>query len=717
MKMSQPGGSATINGILYQILGAIHRAASIRLTATKDSNDIVEAQLTIEPVGGGGDLRIHFPNRLLVEQWKAKSDRGTWSLQQVISVVIPDLYLAVDNTHLDDHSEYRFVTEGRRGAWQVAQTFFRNLSRNSPPLDPLGSLDGTTKQLFFPDGLCTERELFLRIADAVRQRRSIRDESEQLTYRKLWHLLARFDIVEECTQEYLRQQIHAFLRGVVDYREDLDAKRYELCGVILELAARSEVTITPSDLLRRVGLNDQTVQNWSALRANLADQLERQLQLQKYRREEDVRTPLEWPAHLPILLLIGESGQGKTWQLLNLAWHASRGDGLAVLVPGESNATRVLAAAAHLVWQKGLDRDRLLSLDRVARRVQELVPTAPKPWLTLCIDDLQAPAQVRYLVERDWDSWQIRLAMTAPVAVGRALKNQYPERVHLVEVPDFTSDELRVYLHHRRREWGSIPADVRATLQRPLLAALYCELTADVGWTPTNEYELFERYWLRIRDARDQAAFPGDIGKMRLLAARILQLGATYPWTPAVLQNVGFNDEVQRRLESIGWLRRLADGRVEIWHDRLLNWAAAEFLVEQRQANCINAEALGVWLARFHGSKEQFAGKSLAYVPMDVLWLACDPTRGLLGDVPSLLTALEDMQTQGGYPDSLYRDLLPTLGERILPALLARLRGTIDQEFSRHGQFVAAALARIGRKAPEQVRANSVRLIFCPGVR
>lgn len=100
--MTQPGGSATINGILYQLLGVIHRAANIRLSATQDGEEVVNARLIIEPTGGGGDVRIHFPNRQLVEQWKAKSDRGTWSLQQIISSVLPDLYLAVSDDCPDD---------------------------------------------------------------------------------------------------------------------------------------------------------------------------------------------------------------------------------------------------------------------------------------------------------------------------------------------------------------------------------------------------------------------------------------------------------------------------------------------------------------------------------------------------------------------------------------------------------------------------------------
>ncbi|NOT56787.1 MAG: hypothetical protein HOP18_19485 [Deltaproteobacteria bacterium] len=84
--MAQAGGSATINGILYQLLGVIYRTANLQLHAACKDGDIVEATLVIEPVGGGGDLSIKFPGKRQVEQWKAKSDHGPWSLQQVITL-------------------------------------------------------------------------------------------------------------------------------------------------------------------------------------------------------------------------------------------------------------------------------------------------------------------------------------------------------------------------------------------------------------------------------------------------------------------------------------------------------------------------------------------------------------------------------------------------------------------------------------------------------
>jgi hypothetical protein len=114
--MPQPGGSANINGILYQILGTLEWASRIQLSdASREGEEISQARLIIEPSGGGGDARICASDRRRVGQWKTKSDGGPWSLQRVIDEVIPDLYRAVDAHLLDDHSECLFITEGKRG--------------------------------------------------------------------------------------------------------------------------------------------------------------------------------------------------------------------------------------------------------------------------------------------------------------------------------------------------------------------------------------------------------------------------------------------------------------------------------------------------------------------------------------------------------------------------------------------------------------------------
>jgi hypothetical protein len=181
-----------------------------------------------------------------------------------------------------------------------------------------------------------------------------------------------------------------------------------------------------------------------------------------------------------------------------------------------------------------------------------------------------------------------------------------------------------------------------------------------------------------------------DLGRMRRLAVCILQPQATYPWTVATLREVDRDDAAWKRLESIGWLRGLAEDHVEIWHDRLLNWAVAEALIAQRKTNQLSTAQLGEWLCKFYDARNVFAGKSLAYVPMDVLWLASDQQRGLVTEVPSLIAALEGHPAYGGYPEALYQTLLPTLGTRVLPALIERVRTMATQEFNLYPQFVAS---------------------------
>lgn len=384
--------------------------------------------------------------------------------------------------------------------------------------------------------------------------------------------MARFDIEPALTHEHLCAEINRFLRGVVDYRENVDAKRQQLCGLLLELAAQGEVTITPRELLQRVGLNAVATHRWSELREKLPKELHRQLRLEGYRQDIDVRESPEWYADPPILLLAGESGQGKSWQLFRVALTASEGEGLVVLVTQNADAEQVLQAAADTVWKSGLNNDQSLTLDRVASRIRDIIPTAPNQWLTVCVDDVQSPTVALPLLKYNWRDWGIRLAMTVPRELGRRLKRQYSEQIQLVDVTDFTTDQVQTYSHHSRRPWNTIPPDVRDTLKRPILARIYCTLAHDASWVPTTEYDLFERYWHRLRDVPEQYDFPGNEAKMQQLAGQLLKDDAVYPWPLSVVQRAGIDHPApQQRLEVLGWLRRREDGRVEVWHDRLLN--------------------------------------------------------------------------------------------------------------------------------------------------
>src|SRR5262245_3719099 len=130
------GGPSTINGVLYQMLWALHRLGTltVRSSAVDDSTgQLTDVTIVLEPSDGGDQQEIQG-NRRIVEQIKSRSSLRTWSLQEIIREVLPDTDRAVDLAH--PNTEYRFVTEGQRGNWKQVEDFFaslqaRNISDNA----------------------------------------------------------------------------------------------------------------------------------------------------------------------------------------------------------------------------------------------------------------------------------------------------------------------------------------------------------------------------------------------------------------------------------------------------------------------------------------------------------------------------------------------------------------------------------------------------------
>jgi hypothetical protein len=406
----QAGGSATINGILYQVLACLDWATELSINAAADQNDLSQARLIIEPAGGGGDLRVHAGQKRVVEQWKAKSNYGTWSLNQVIEEVIPDLCLAAEN-NIHKNTEYRFVTEGRKGTWKEAYNFFRSLRSKTFQNDPLDALDAKAVIKFFPSDsqACTEHDLFQMIVLEARKRHAVKAEPELDTRKKVWDVLANFQFNESVKSEDLISRVNGLLLSVVEYREDVNAKRLELCGAILDLASKGEVNITPGELLKAVGLSKESFRNWPAFKNRLALVLKAELQKRTYSDERDIRETPDWPHKIPIFTLAGSSGQGKTWQLAKVAYETDAAGDIAAFINSQGNAEHDLERIADTIWKKGLNRETPHSLDQVVERLRIDVPYVKETWLTVCLDDVQTVAEAKSLVEYQWDSlgWQL----------------------------------------------------------------------------------------------------------------------------------------------------------------------------------------------------------------------------------------------------------------------------------------------------------------------
>ena len=84
-----------------------------------------------------------------------------------------------------------------------------------------------------------------------------------------------------------------------------------------------------------------------------------------YESAFDVRTRPAWPAERPLLVLSGESGQGKSWQLASIARHLSEEGELVLLLPRARSAQEDLQDLADLVFKTVLKFDQGISFDRV----------------------------------------------------------------------------------------------------------------------------------------------------------------------------------------------------------------------------------------------------------------------------------------------------------------------------------------------------------------
>jgi hypothetical protein len=181
------GGPATINGVLFQLLWSLLRAARLSLSECdrdEETGQLRSAILVLEPLGGGGDLQEIGQGGRIVEQVKARTGGSTWSLREVVEGVLPDLYCAVGPG--EPPSNYRFVTEGRMGRWEAVYSFFNSLSsQECPTSDVLSALDDKDELLFaggttdMPGGRRTQRRVFEWIVGTVRRRPSVQDREPE----------------------------------------------------------------------------------------------------------------------------------------------------------------------------------------------------------------------------------------------------------------------------------------------------------------------------------------------------------------------------------------------------------------------------------------------------------------------------------------------------------------------------------------------------------
>lgn len=411
-----PGGPAAINGIAYQMLWSLLRAVRAHIAGRSfdSAGELEHVTLILEPIGGGGDLVVQQGARRIVEQLRTRADRGTWSLREILEDVLPDLYLGCDSDFPD--SEFRFVTDGRMGNWKDAFAFFRSLRASPlPEGNVLASLNNDSILRFAGPGTqhagtagfwdrdtYTERTLFERVVAEIRKRKAISSpENEETTRRNAWQLLGHFEFVGGQTKQNVIREIDAHLLAVVDQNDDLQHVRDALAFQLQQLATVGGEQIETSAFFVDQQLRAVPLTDWATLKARGRQRLLRFLSLRNYDHDLDVRHDASdalqraWPPTTPLLVITGESGQGKSWHAYGIAVASLVGIPLTVVVEAETGASATMDVAARVVWQEIAGHDAAIPLSQIAQRVRTVLRSDISPWMTLIVDGIQSALDAR----------------------------------------------------------------------------------------------------------------------------------------------------------------------------------------------------------------------------------------------------------------------------------------------------------------------------------
>ena len=658
--MTLTGGSAAINGFLYQILHHLDWVADIQLTGRMAGQKIQAPRLVLEP-RTGGDAQAEASGLYLVEQYKTRTNR-TWSLTDVIDI-LRDLRKAVPRT-FPPSAWYRFVTDGRPGRLDEFVRFTTDLRSMAHPND----LDGDRKRSFNRLLRLSDQEFFAHI---VEKTRSAGSETPADESRSVFHLLGHFEMKFRVSGHKLSEAVERKLRPYADDLGNEHGIRERLIGYLIGRLGKGETHLDNAALktmLQGVGLSPDRLRRAARLGKAIARSARPFLDRLKYRPDQDVREIPRWPEEKPVLLISADSGTGKSWQLAKLLEAYTETDRIAVFVNPAADTEVILTRAAHQIWQVGLGNTSEKSLYAVSTILRQDVFGLQTPLFTVAVDDIQDIDLARDLIRHDWTELRARLVLTVPTTVARALEQTDSNVIHVHDVHDFSVEELDALLQKCGQRWADLPSDLKRLLRKPILAGLFLELShTSFQHAPRNEYEIFEKYWGRI----SANGRPGDEGIVIGLAAKTLK-GDPYPIPRENWQEIGLTEENCGRLEAAGWLHSTEHGEAEFVHDRLLNWAVAKRLARQFSRGDVTIEGLYDFLTGANEGIDRKLFQRLAYVPMDTLWLlAADESNFDL--LSELVAKMENLSEYGTYGRHLYRHQLPMLGQRCVPILIQRL--------------------------------------------
>ena len=736
--MAPSGGSTTIYGILYQMLGALDSVLRYHLLV----NDV---SIILEP-SNGGDAQIHSRTVVIVEQWKSMDGGGTWSFNDFAGKVAHDLYRAVPSR--DDPArhtkDFRFVlrTEARIGAWKPVYDFFRTELASEPPQDVAAALrvldenkyatgsrprvprlrpegkpipaSGEQVQVATKDQPCpsnaTPTELFRTLMNGVKAGHTpATKEFDEVVLEKIWFMMSRFEFpTEPDSFDALEHRIKQLLLNFVVDRDQVDVRANALISALQVRATEGNARINPRQFLEDAGINVDALSDWLKHKERASALLsERCVQLYGYTPNQDVRHRRDhstWPA---ILVLAGESGQGKSWALASMAHRLGPEEGIPLLIKATGDFHADRDTIERELWHQIFSKDSRKDLRQVREHLKQVLRGSspvrgrskgvsvdhelPDPWLVVFIDDVPTKGEVEAICAEGWGARGIRVVVsTQPAHTGGLLPGS-GGLVELRHVEDFTKDELSSYLHLHERSAQSMPEGLSKVLCRPLLARLFCSAGPAATNHEASEYTVLNAYWLTLD--------PPLVRPLRALAGEFLTPGVVYPWGDAALDRAGITPELFGMMVSSGWLRHRGNGHLEVWHDRILAWAVAEHIAERWGSGALDTEAV----VKFVGSIQLWrwrGGRDLGYVTMDLIWMVASRPR-LRPRFVELLLALEPHARRE--PISwVFEKGIATIGmESIHDLLLDCLRQLKTPEQSWLPELLSGAWTSSGERLPE----------------
>lgn len=720
------GGASTTRGILAQAFWSLFRlspAGELKIQSCDLSSKTL--LLVLEPMSGG-DITATTTAARVVEQLKARADGGSWSFRDFVSEVLPDLFKASGDNSVQ--TTYRFVTEGKVGEWVEVKQLFESLSSRSfdrglqalndstplatghHPRKKAARKKATTKKargpkanqttFEFPEQT-TERAVFIVVAAFLHQRPIEQlDESE---LRRVWDFLSNLTIEPGVNFSDAERMINEWLAGYVEAIEKRREIKQAMITSLQTKAARGNSVVTTQGLLQEFGLSGVSLADWSALVAQNRTWLGHEFESINFDPTADVRANLAreklaaWTIERPVLLLVGESGQGKSWLAASMMQAAVERDELAWSVSAKSDCSQTIAAAAQCFWTELARQDIDKPLSRIRERFRLLTTTHEDRAVRVFVENVIDPNEGIELARQHWKQWGLHIAMTCRPDVADAIQTQAPNVCQRVDVSDFSEPELRRYLEAVFRDkWLQIPADIRRTLQRPLLAYLYRELGTASDLAPSTEYELYAAVWDRLRSHPTMVLHSADIVSFRRCISAVFENGVTYPWSLDSLVNLGLNSDAIDRLHRIGWLSKPTHEQYRVWHDRLLNWGLAEALAADLREHRKSIEAVCELVKPL--LHERRGGVFWGYVVMDLLWLVVRSNwPSAQNFIDAYFRALEALPRNRG--DDVYSDDVITLGAQVVPHLLRRVEQAGLESNEWIIKDIAKALAAIGSDA------------------